>query len=192
MHTRKVSRPNVESISKHGLTLLLGGARSGKSSLAVDIASRTQREVIFIATAQAFDADMEQRISRHQTERPKWLTIEEPLDMVGAIQQAPASACVIVDCLTLWVSNLMMHGKSEQEIGSACTTSLRVISQRNGPTIVISNEVGLGVIPETALGRQYREVLGRVNQQWARAAKQSLFLVAGRIFPLHDPQEILI
>jgi len=88
-------------------------------------------------------------------------------------------------------SNLMMRETSEQEISSACTKSLSAISQRNGKTIVISNEVGLGVIPETALGREYREILGRVNQQWARAARQSLFLIAGKAFPLHDPQEIL-
>lgn len=181
----------MESTSNHGLILLLGGARSGKSSLAVDIASRTQREVVFIATAQALDADMQERITRHQTERPKWLTIEEPFDIASAIQQAPSSTCIIIDCLTLWVSNLMIQGTSEQAIGTACTTALRVISQRNGPSIVISNEVGLGVIPETKLGRDYREVLGRVNQQWARAANQSLFLVAGKVFPLHDAQEVL-
>ena len=191
MRIRKVLRPNVESISNQGLTLLLGGARSGKSSLAVDIASRTQREVVFIATAQALDADMQERIARHQRERPKWLTFEEPFDITSAIKNAPSSACIIIDCLTLWVSNLMMRETSEQEISSACTKSLSAISQRNGKTIVISNEVGLGVVPETALGREYREILGRVNHQWARAARQSLFLIAGKAFPLHDPQEIL-
>lgn len=191
MRIRKDLRLSVESITNLGLTLLLGGARSGKSSLAVDIATRTQREVVFIATAQALDSDMQERINRHQKERPQWLTLEEPFDIASAIKKAPSSACIIIDCLTLWVSNLMIRETSEQEINSACTKSLSAISQRSGKTIVISNEVGLGIVPETALGREYREILGRVNQQWTRAAHQSLFLVAGRVIPLQNPQDVL-
>jgi adenosyl cobinamide kinase/adenosyl cobinamide phosphate guanylyltransferase len=98
---------------------------------------------------------------------------------------------VIIDCLTLWVSNLMLAGFSEAEIRTANTRTLAAIDKRASTTIAVSNEVGLGVVPETAIGREYRDVLGRVNQQWARASSRSLFLVAGRAMNLYEPKELL-
>lgn len=174
-----------------GLLLLLGGARSGKSSLAVDLASESASTVVYVATAQAFDEDMKARIERHKRERPDWQTIEQPTDILKEIKETSSSSLLIIDCLTMWVSNLYLRGDSENEISRASSQLLMELSNRPGRTIAISNEVGLGVVPETHLGREFREILGRVNQQWARAAQQSLFLVAGKALQLKNPKEYL-
>jgi adenosylcobinamide kinase / adenosylcobinamide-phosphate guanylyltransferase len=174
-----------------GLIVLLGGARSGKSSLAVELATRSNKTVVFIATAQAHDQDMKNRIARHQAERPSWTTIESPIELNAALKDCPANSLVIIDCLTLWVSNLMLAGYSETEIRTANTRTLAAIDKRAGTTIAVSNEVGLGIVPEKTIGREYRDVLGRVNQQWARASSRSLFLVAGMAINLYEPKELL-
>lgn len=173
----------------HGsLTLLLGGARSGKSALAVEIGRRHAGAVTFLATAPVIegDGDLAARVARHRAERPPWPTIEEPLDVAGALARA-GHDLVVVDCLTLWVSNLLHRGDSAAEIEALSATTAAAAAARQAPTVVISNEVGLGVHPETDLGRHYRDVLGRVNQQWAAAADVALFLVAGKAIPLTDP-----
>ncbi len=174
------------------LTLLLGGARSGKSSLAVEMGRRRAaagQAVVVIATAPAVDADMAARIAAHRAGRPDWPTIEEPLDLAGALRSVPPGAFAIVDCLTLWVSNLMWRGDDDASIeslaGEVADVALRV------DCAVVSNEVGLGVHPETDLGRRYRDLLGRVNACWASRSQRSLLLVAGRALPLIDPWEIL-
>jgi adenosylcobinamide kinase/adenosylcobinamide-phosphate guanylyltransferase len=173
----------------HGpLTLLLGGARSGKSSLAVEIGRRHAGAVTFLATAPVIDgdSDLAERVARHRAERPSWPTIEEPLDVAGALACA-GDDLVVLDCLTLWVSNLLHRGDSAAEIEALSAATASAAAARPGPTVAISNEVGLGVHPETDLGRHYRDVLGRVNQQWAAAADVALFLVAGKAIPLTDP-----
>jgi adenosyl cobinamide kinase/adenosyl cobinamide phosphate guanylyltransferase len=98
---------------------------------------------------------------------------------------------VIIDCLTLWVSNLMLEDWSEAAIGDCSAATAAAAAERIGPTVVVTNEVGLGIHPANELGRQYRDLLGRVNRQWAQVADRSLFLVAGRALPLHDPWEFL-
>jgi adenosyl cobinamide kinase/adenosyl cobinamide phosphate guanylyltransferase len=169
-----------------GLTLLLGGARSGKSSLAVATARRHDA-VTYIATAPPLDTDMVARIARHREERPaQWTTIEEELDLAGALARAGGSF-VIIDCLTLWTSNLLWHGADDDEVFTRAGATSELAARRAAPTIAISNEVGLGVHPETEAGRRYRDVLGRVNQMWAAAADTALLLVAGQAIPLHDP-----
>jgi len=173
------------------LLLLLGGARSGKSALAVQLASTSENPVIFIATAEARDDDMRTRIERHRAERPKWTTIEEPFALAGALAECPPTALVIIDCLTLWISNMMLRGDSESVISSHSTSALAAITKRSTQTIAISNEVGLGIVPDNQLAREYRDVLGRTNQQWARAATKTLFMVAGKAVELKEPQEIL-
>ena len=155
------------------LTLLFGGARSGKSALAVEIGRRHAGPVTFIATAEPSDDDLRGRIARHRVDRPGWPTVEEPLDLGGALATA-GNPMVIVDCLTLWVSNLLFRGDSDEEIQAASAAAAATASERAAPTVVISNEVGLGVHPETDLGRRYRDVLGLVNQQWARQADAML------------------
>ena len=176
------------------LTLLIGGARSGKSSLAVDIGHRHQAAgvaVTYIATAPVLDDDMAVRVERHRDERPaQWSTIEEEVDLVGALSRV-GSGLAIVDCLTLWTSNLMWRDVSDDEIRSRSAEAVATASARTEPTVVITNEVGLGIHPETELGRRYRDVLGWVNQAWAEAADPALLLVAGQAVPLTDPSQFL-
>ena len=173
------------------LTLLLGGARSGKSALAVEMGRRHEGPVAFIATSEPLDADLTARIDRHRGDRPDWPIVEEPLDLAGALTGPGADALVIVDCLTVWVSNLMHRGDTDAAIEARSAEAARLAVGRAAPTVVVSNEVGLGVHPETALGLRYRDVLGRVNQQWAAVADRSLLLVAGRALTLIDPWGVL-
>jgi adenosyl cobinamide kinase/adenosyl cobinamide phosphate guanylyltransferase len=176
------------------LTFLIGGARSGKSSLAVDIGHRHHAAglpVTYIATAPVIDDDMAGRVQRHRDERPpEWSTIEEELDLVGALSKIE-SGLAIVDCLTLWTSNLMWQDLTDTEIRRRSDEAAAVAAERIDPIVVISNEVGLGIHPETDLGRRYRDVLGWVNQTWAAAADSALLLVAGRAVALTDPWQIL-
>jgi adenosyl cobinamide kinase/adenosyl cobinamide phosphate guanylyltransferase len=161
------------------LTLLLGGARSGKSTLALRRAAASGRPVVFVATGQARDAEMAERIARHRAERdPAWRTVETPGDLAGALACAPAQACVIVDCLTLWVANRLEAG--EAEVVRLAGEAARLAAAREGPTIAVSNEVGMGLVPATPVGRLYRDVLGRVNAVWAEAATEAALVVAGR------------
>jgi len=173
-----------------GLTLLLGGARSGKSTLAVEIGRRHDGPVVVVATTEPFDEDLRTRIERHQAERPDWPTVEEPLEVAPVLDQIDPDALVILDCLTVWVGNLLHHGRSDGAVDRMNDAVVAAARRRRGPTVVVSNEVGLGVVPSTDLGRQYRDVLGRVNQRWAAAADRTLLLVAGRAVPLVDPWEI--
>ena len=175
------------------LTFLVGGARSGKSALALELATDHVGTVTFIATSPRIqgDVDLDHRIDAHRAERPAaWTTIEEPLDLMAALALA-ADSFVIVDCITLWVSNLLWRGDDEQVITAAAREAATAAAARTAPTVVISNEVGLGVHPATDVGRQFRDVLGRVNQIWAASAERSLLLVAGRALPLHHPHTVL-
>lgn len=172
------------------LTLLIGGARSGKSSLAVELGRRHDGPVTFIATLVPFDDALRDRASRHREARPPWPTIEEPHDLNGALARADGMA--IVDCLTLWINNLVFRGDDDDEIEAAAAAAASTAAARTEPTVVITNEVGLGVHPETELGLRYRDLLGRVNQHWAQHAGRSLLLVAGRAVPLEDPWTLLV
>ena len=170
------------------LTFLLGGARSGKSRLAVRMATGWAGPVVFLATAEARDADMAERIERHRQERPaEWETLEAPLDLADALAGAPGEAFVVVDCLTLWVSNLLEAGRSADGVEQAAREAAALAAERAAPTVVVSNEVGLGVVPETALGRTFRDVLGLVNAAFAAAAETTYLVVAGRVLELDRP-----
>lgn len=162
------------------LTFLLGGARSGKSALAVALASQWDGPVTVVATAQAGDAEMADRIERHREERPTgWTTVEEPVDLVSALEVVPAGAAVVVDCVSLWVANVL-----DQDVEALNERAVAAAQQR-ARAIVVSNEVGLGIVPVSQLGRRYRDVLGRVNAQWAAAADEALLVVAGKMLRLH-------
>lgn len=174
-----------------GLTLLIGGARSGKSDLAVQIGLRHAGPVAFIATAQRFDDDMGRRIKRHQADRPDWPTLEAPVELGRALNDVAQDHLVIIDCLTLWVSNMMLEEWTDEAVHEYSSATAVVAAARGGPTVVVTNEVGLGIHPANELGRRYRDLLGRVNRIWAEAAETTLFLVAGRAIPLHDPWELL-
>jgi adenosylcobinamide kinase / adenosylcobinamide-phosphate guanylyltransferase len=166
------------------LVLLLGGARSGKSRLAVERASASGRPVVFVATAEAGDEEMAERIARHRDERPaEWTTVEQPRRLLEAVAAAPPESCLVVDCLSLWVAN-RVESEPAAPIESEARDAAAAAAGRAGPTIAVSNEVGLGVVPATPLGRAYRDVLGRVNQTWARAADEAFLVVAGRTLRL--------
>jgi adenosylcobinamide kinase / adenosylcobinamide-phosphate guanylyltransferase len=167
------------------LVLLLGGARSGKSSLAVRLAADSGAPVVFVATGEARDAEMGERIARHREERPAgWKTVEEPLALARALEAAPPEWAVVVDCLSLWVANLLERG--DKDIEQQAVAAAAFAAGRGARTIAVSNEVGLGVVPATPLGRAYRDVLGRVNTIWADAAEEAYFVIAGKALRLAD------
>jgi adenosylcobinamide kinase/adenosylcobinamide-phosphate guanylyltransferase len=163
------------------LTFLTGGIRSGKSQLATELVAAGGDDVAFIATADAGDDDMRRRIERHRARRPRaWLTIEERLDLAGALRRAAARSLVIVDCLTLWVSNMMHDGGSDADI---LEHSLRALDEaRDG--VVVTNEVGSGIVPDNTLARRFEDTLGAVNVQWSRRADAAFLVVAGRLVRL--------
>lgn len=171
-----------------GLTLLIGGARAGKSDLAMSLASKEDAPVVFIATARASDEEMAERIRRHRLERPSaWTTIEEPLDLEDALGRAADGATAIMDCLTLWVSNLLEDGCDDEEVTARAEAAADRARDRAGLTIAVTNEVGAGIVPMHPLARRYRDLLGRVNAIWAGRASRAVLVVAGRVMPLADP-----
>jgi adenosyl cobinamide kinase/adenosyl cobinamide phosphate guanylyltransferase len=166
------------------LVLLLGGARSGKSQLALALAARQPGPVVFIATARAGDEEMAARIERHRRERPAgWTTVEEPLELRGAIESVDPAACVVVDCLSLWTANLLER-LGPDEVEAAAGAAAASAQARPGTTIAVSNEVGMGLVPMQPLGRRYRDLLGHVNRMWADASARVALVVAGRVLPL--------
>ena len=169
------------------LTVLTGGARSGKSAAAVAVAEAAGAPVTFIATAEPGDEEMAERIARHRSQRPShWVTIEAPHDLIGAVQTVDAADTVIVDCMALWVTNRMLEEpcKSDTDISAEAALLARDLAARPGQALVVTNEVGSGVVPPTPLGRDFRDLLGAVNQAIVRAADQAYLLVAGRLLPL--------
>lgn len=170
-----------------GLTFLTGGARSGKSSLAVRAAQATQLEVEFIATGRVSDAEMGERIRRHRAERPPdWITVEEPVELLAALTRASVDRCIVIDCLTLWVANLMEVGQDEDEdaIVARARGLAEIAAARSAPVIVVSNEVGSGIVAMDPLTRRYTDILGRVNATFGCAAQQAFLVVAGRALAL--------
>jgi adenosyl cobinamide kinase/adenosyl cobinamide phosphate guanylyltransferase len=160
------------------LVLLVGGARSGKSRLALE---RAVAPVVFIATGEARDDEMAERIERHRRERSEeWETVEEPVELERALGEVPAGATAIVDCLSLWVANTFETLPVEELAAGAARTA----AAREGLTIAVTNEVGLGIVPDNALARAYRDALGRVNAIWAEAADEAYLVVAGRTLRL--------
>ena len=162
------------------LTVLLGGARSGKSALA----QRWAGEVAtLIATATALDDEMRERIARHRADRPaSWITVEEPINLREAL--ADARGTVVVDCLSLWVANLFEAGWTDEAVEAEGAAAAAAAAARQEQTFAVSNEVGLGIVPATPLGRRYRDVLGRVNADWADAAERAVLVVGGRVLEL--------
>jgi len=170
-----------------GLTVLLGGARSGKSDLAVQLATAWPGTVTFVATATAGDEDMARRIERHQAERPtEWTLIESPLVSAAEISAVDDQSLVVLDCITLLVANLLFADHDEATIVSHVDELGQALANRAAPSLVITNEVGLGIHPETKMGREYRDLLGRSNRALTTVAETSLFVAAGKVLPLQD------
>jgi len=169
-----------------GFVLLLGGARSGKSALAVRLALESGLPVTVIATATAGDDEMAGRILRHRESRPSsWKTIEEPIDVLGAVRASAPGDFLVVDCLTLWVTNLLGAGHPAGEFGGLADPVVRELSGRRG--VVVTNEVGMGIVPANELARSFRDVLGFVNTRFAEGAERALLMVAGRAVELSAP-----
>lgn len=164
------------------ITLFIGGARSGKSSRAQAFAESMGTDapgrLIYLATAQAFDDEMRDRIARHQADRDaRWRTVECPVDLAAAVRTfAVAGHVVLIDCLTLWTSNLLLAGDDIDGAGTALITAL---GAAQCPVIIVSNEVGMGIVPDNALARAFRDVAGRLNQRIAAAATNVHLMVAG-------------
>jgi adenosylcobinamide kinase/adenosylcobinamide-phosphate guanylyltransferase len=185
----------VKHMLDRRLVLVLGGARSGKSTFAERLAAERAGAagVLYVATAEALDDEMAARIARHRAARPDaWRTLEEPRDIGPAVELALARAVadvVLVDCLTLWVSNLLLAGgdetalpteeQADARIRAAVEPLLRAHRRGRATTIMVSNEVGMGLVPPYPLGRLYRDLLGRINAWVAREADEVYLLVAG-------------
>lgn len=175
-----------------GVTLLIGGARSGKSVAAVRAAEAHGGPVTFVATAEPRDDEMAARIARHRNTRPAgWDTVEEPLDLAAAIAGAPVPACVIVDCLTLWVANLLERGVGREDVEERAAEASKAAASRAGPVLVVTNEVGSGIVPMHPETRSYRDLMGTVNAIFAREAEHVLLVVAGRALALSSIEEVL-
>lgn len=165
-------------MSLHRRILVLGGARSGKSRIARELAETTQAARILVATAQEFDDEMRERIAHHRAERDSsWQTQEAPLDLADAIRaHAGPGRVVVVDCLTLWLSNVILDGRDAAHESAGLLETLRTIE---GPVVLVSNEVGQGIVPTTALGRSFRDEQGRLNQHVAATCDAVVFVAAG-------------
>ncbi len=160
------------------VALVLGGARSGKSALAERLARNSGLSRVFVATAEAWDAEMEERIARHRADRGEgWRTVEAPLQAADALADHDGHDNVIVlDCLTLWLSNLIL---AERDVEAAAATLCGRLRGMSARVVVVSNEVGLGVVPDTPLGRRFRDAQGRLNQQVAAIADRVILVAAG-------------
>jgi adenosylcobinamide kinase/adenosylcobinamide-phosphate guanylyltransferase len=170
-----------------GFTFLLGGARSGKSTMAVRLAEATGRPVTFVATAEARDDEMADRIRAHRDARPDdWTTVEEPLDLDGTLTAVRENDVLVLDCLSLWVSNAFEASIEGGEIVRRARSAASALATRDAPSFCVSNEVGLGIVPMHPVGRAYRDVLGSVNAVFADAAERAVFVVAGLALPLAD------
>lgn len=160
-----------------GLTFVLGGARSGKSRRAEAIVESLPAPWTYVATAQAFDEEMRERIAHHRARRDgRWQTIDAPLDLADVLEGQPEGSPVLVDCLTLWLTNVML---AEADMPAAVERLLSVLSRPRGPWVVVSNEVGFGIVPENALARRFRDEAGYLNQKVAAAANAVELVVAG-------------
>lgn len=162
------------------ITLILGGARSGKSKYALKLA-RKYKKVAFVATCQGKDKEMLERIRLHKEARPKnWKTFEEPKDFKKALLKIKSGFdCIIIDCLTLLVSNLILSGDKEKRILEKFEELLLLLNKNKAKIILVSNEVGLGLVPINKLGRDFRDIAGKVNQLVAEKANEVIFMVSG-------------
>jgi adenosylcobinamide kinase/adenosylcobinamide-phosphate guanylyltransferase len=161
----------------NSLTFLLGGARSGKSAHAEKLVTSAPAPWTYIATAQAYDDEMTERIALHRARRGEgWHTVDAPLNLVSAIAAVPDGQPLLIDCLTLWLSNHML---ADHDVEAESEKLAEILATPRGEWFVVSNEVGLGIVPDNALARKFRDAAGRLNQKVAARADRVLFMVAG-------------
>ncbi len=157
--------------------VVTGGARSGKSRFAENLVRGTGRAKVYIATAQAWDSEMRDRIAQHRGDRgPDWQTVEAPRDLAAALAQIPPDACVLVDCATLWLTN---HLLADADLEAESDALLQAVSVCAAPVVMVTNEVGWGIVPENALARRFRDAQGRLNQRMAADAGLVVAVMAG-------------
>src|SRR5262245_2771558 len=170
--------PRKPAVPLPPVTLVLGGARSGKSRFAENLITAAPGPWVYLATGEAGDAEMAARIRHHRERRGKgWRTVEEPLDLAGALHRAAGEGtAILVDCLTLWISNLMAAGR---DVAAEAKRLIAALPKLSTPVIFVSNEVGLGIVPDNALARAFRDEAGRVNQAVAAAAHRVYFIASG-------------
>jgi len=181
------------------LTLITGGARSGKSGFAESLALDAARPVTYIATLEPLDEEMRDRIARHRARRPaSWRTVEATTDLAAAARTAAEGDTILLDCIAVWTSNRLLSLQDdaptpaalaalEDAVAADVRALVDVLVARSGPAIIVTNEVGDGLVPPYALGRAYRDLLGRVNQRVSQAARRAYLVVAGRALPLPPP-----
>jgi adenosylcobinamide kinase / adenosylcobinamide-phosphate guanylyltransferase len=159
------------------ITFVLGGARSGKSAYAEKLVTALPAPWTYIATAQSFDEEMADRIAEHQARRkPGWVTVNAPLELGAAIRAVPSGQPILIDCLTLWVTNLML---GEQSVAQASQDLMLALAASHSPVVLVSNEVGFGIVPDNKLAREFRDYAGRLHQHVATWADHVVLIVAG-------------
>jgi len=165
---------------KKELVLVLGGARSGKSSWALSYTEEHYCSYLFLATAQVHDKEMAERVKLHKESRgPNWNLMEEPLEISDALQtKCHDLEAVLIDCLTIWLSNVLLK-RGEKQIGLYQERFLKTLNERKQAIVVVSNEVGTGIVPEYAMGRRFRDLAGQLNQNMAAMADKVIFMIAG-------------
>lgn len=160
--------------------LILGGARSGKSAYALELAASFSRDKVFIATAEALDDEMRARIEKHKAYRSSsWTTVEEPTEIIEVIAKNKEASLILIDCVTLWLTNLMEKGLTDADILKEVSWLSSAIKETLGAVIIVSNEVGHSLVSENPLGRRFTDLSGRANQKLAKAADEVYFITAG-------------
>lgn len=175
--------------------LITGGSRSGKSMTAQRLAEALPGRRVYIATAPVLDEEMEERIRKHQQDRQgrDWTTIEAPLELEGAIRAAKEYSTVLIDCLTLWTNNLMFEGEkqgkeiSEAHIARHCEGVLKACKEHPGTIIFVTNEIGMGIVPENKIARRFRDLAGRANQVIAASCEEVILVVCGQSLKIKPP-----
>ena len=167
----------MSTMSLPDLTLILGGAASGKSAYGEQMVNAAGRRKVYLATAQAFDTEMKEKIALHRQSRGvNWDTIEEPVDIAPVIRSQDAGSILFIDCATLWLTNILL---SDRAIETECRAFLDALSDCPCPVVVVSNEVGAGIVPDNALSRRFRAAQGKLNQQLAAKADRVVAVMAG-------------
>jgi len=169
------------------IQFILGGCRSGKSKYALDYANQNwHSKKFFIATCEALDNEMKSRITNHQKERgPNWKTVECPIDIASVIEElAIQKGGILLDCVTLWINNLMCNSMDDNQIKEKVETFVNTLQKISCPITVVSNEVGMGIVPENAMARQYRDLVGYTNQKIAAISNNVILMVAGIPFQI--------
>lgn len=175
------------------IIFILGGARSGKSRFAIEQAKGIGKKVAFIATCKPMDKEMEERISIHKKTRPaNWQTFEEPRDIPLLLKKMGQKIeVIIIDCLTLLVSNLLLAGLKQKDIEKSCKDILSTLKKLKTHAIIVSNEVGLGIVPDNKLAREFRDIAGRINQVVTKEANEVFFMASGLALKIKEQRKLL-